>query len=219
MSLDTYANLKTAILNWIVRADLSAEPADWITLAEARLNRELDPIEVDQSLTGTSGQRTIDMSAYSVNEPLSLWRTETGSGDEVEVVQKSGFPLRAESDTPVFWEYDADATSPVIRFDCLLSAAFTFRFRYRQRFALSDSATTNWLLTNHPDVYLAASLMWSGGFTQSWDQAAAFKGILDEGIPSVRHQIAQQQRSVLSVDPALVMINRWPAGYYDGTDP
>lgn len=217
MALGTYDELQDAIADWMVRSDLAGNAADWVTLAEARLNRELNPIEVDQALTGTSGSRTIDVSALSIVEPIALWRTETGSSDEVEVVQKNGFAFQDDSEAPMFWEYDADATTPVIRFNTLLDAAYAFRFRYRQRFVLSDAAPTNWLLTNHPDVYLSASLMWGGGFTMTWDFAAAHKAILDEGIPSVRNIIAQQSRAIATVDPALVAIGRYN-GFFDGTE-
>jgi hypothetical protein len=102
-----------------------------------------------------------------------------------------------------------DSTS-YVDFDCPLDAAYTFRFRIKQRYALSDSATTNWLLTYHPDIYLAASILWGGGFTRDLETASGFKSLLDEGIPEVRRVIAEMNRSELTVDAALQ-----PAGPFD----
>ena len=215
MALDTFANLKTAVQSWMVRTDLSGDVADWITLAESRLNRELNPVETDQTLTGVLNARTVSVSAYSIVEPIALFLVDT-DGNEVELTKKSLFAFEDTSGVPSFWEYDPDASAGVLRFNRPLDSAYSLRFRYRQRFALSDSATTNWLLTNHPDVYLSASLVWGSGFVDAFEKAGAFKTMLDEGIASVRHIIAQGNRAELTVDPALTA-SPMP-GSYDGVE-
>ena len=214
MALDTYDNLQTAVLDWMVRSELTGQVEDWITLAEARLNRELQAVTDDNTLTGTSGSREISTSAISVVEPIGLWLVDSDTGDERLVTKRDGFAYLDESDEPSFWEFDDDASAPKIKFDVKLDAAYSFRFRSRNRFALSDAATTNWLLTNHPDIYLTATIMWGGGYTKGYEEAAVFKGILEEGIPEVRNIIAQGKRAVLTVDPAIVAVNRLP--FYDG---
>jgi hypothetical protein len=45
--------------------------------------------------------------------------------------------------------------------------------------------------------------MWGAGYREDWPNGAAFKSILDEGIPSVRNIIAQGKRGVLTVDAGL----------------
>ena len=42
MSLDTYSNLQTSIANFLARDDLTTNIPDFISLAEARMSRELD---------------------------------------------------------------------------------------------------------------------------------------------------------------------------------
>lgn len=215
MALDTYSSLKTSVLDWMVRADLSGNAADWVTLGEARLNRELNPVETDQSLTGVSDSREIDVSAYAIVEALALYLIDSGTSDERELIQKDDFARSGTSGEPRFWDYLPHASAGKIIFDCPLDAAYTFRLRYRQRFALSDSATTNWLLTNHPDVYLAATLVWGSGFVEKFQEAGGFKTLLDEAIPSIRSLIADSKRAVATVDPALSRIGR--RSHYNGT--
>ena len=41
MAISTYAELQTAVTDWMARSDLSGNAADFITLGEARLNRKL----------------------------------------------------------------------------------------------------------------------------------------------------------------------------------
>lgn len=211
MALGTYSELKDAIQDWMARSDLSGRVADWIKLAEARLNRVLSPVETDQALTGTIGSRRIDVSAYAVVAPVALFLAD---GSERLLSQKSDGTLAYadESGAPASWAMDG--SFKYIDFDVLLDATYTFRFRYRQKFVLSDSAPTNWLLTEYPDIYLAASIVWGGGFTQNVAQAAAYKALLDEAIPEVRSIIAQGKRGTSTVDPVLSSIGSVP--YYDG---
>ena len=214
MALDTYANLQTAVLDWMVRSELTGNVADWITLAEARLNRVLPAVEVDQSLSGSSSSREISLSSYSIVEIMAIYLIDLSTSDETELTQKADFARTNTNNKPKFWQHDPDATSPKLIFDCPLDQAYTFRMRYRQRFALSDSATTNWLLTNHSDIYLAAVLVWGSGFVEKFSEAGGFKAVLDEGIPEVRNIITQGKRAIAGVDPALILIGRRP--YYDG---
>jgi hypothetical protein len=201
MTISNYSELQTAVTSWMARSDLSGDAVDFITLAEARLNRLIPAVETDVTLTGTEDSRAISVTANSVTSPLALFLIDPSSSDETELTQKADgtFPYDATSGRPRFWAMDGTN----VNFDCPLDAAYTFRFRIRQRYALSDSVTTNWLLTNHPDVYLNAVLLWSGIFIKDGDQGQAYKSLLDEGIAEVQQIIAEQNRGVLSVDNAL----------------
>lgn len=200
MGLANYSELQASVLDWMVRASQTGKVADWITLAEAQLNRKLGAVETDVTLTGVADSRRIDISAIAMERPIALWLAETGM-DEVLVHPKADgtFPYLTTSGRPTKWAIDGTN----IDFDCPLSDAYPFRFRIRQRFALTDVAPTNWLLTNHPDVYLAAAIVWGNAYNKNLSEASEWKALLDESIPSVRSAIAQSKRATLSVDPAL----------------
>jgi hypothetical protein len=204
MAIANYNDLKTKVASWGRRSGNStfvSEVPDIITLAEARLNRELPAVETDTTLTGTANSRRIDISAVSMVEPIALYLAETGIDERPVQFKADGtFPYEVTAGRPSFAAIDGT----YIDFDCPLDSTYPFRLRSRNRFALSDSATTNWLLTNHPDVYLAACLMWGAGYREDWPNGGAFKAILDEGIPSVRNIIAQSKRGVLTVDEGLI---------------
>ncbi len=207
MALSTYAELQASVLDWMKRASQSANAPDWITLAEARLNRELGPVETDASRTGTVDSRVISISALTIVQPIALWFTEAGGGDERPLqMQSAGNMAYVEtSGRPRMWCVDSTTS---IKLDRPCDTEYAFRFRFRERFALSDSSTTNWLLTNHPDIYLAASLMWGGGYNEDWPNGSVWKSVLDEAIPQVKHVIAQSKRGMLRTDPALNMRRR-----------
>lgn len=214
MALANYADLQAATLDWMTRAGQSGQVADWITLAEARLNRELGAVETDATILGVVDSRRIDIATLAMVQPIALFRAEVGC-DEVFVTPKADgtFPYRADSGRPTIWAVDGDA----IDFDCPLDAAYPFRLRYRQKFSLAASST-NWLLTNHPDVYLAATLMWGAGYNEDWSNGSVWKGILDADIPRIRSTIAQSKRALSSVDPALSMVGRSLRRGWDGSN-
>lgn len=207
MSLGTYDELQAATVDWMKRAGQLGNAPDWVSLAEAKLNRELGPVETDASRTGTLDSRNISISALSIVEPLSLWVMAPDSLKEREV-QRQAPANMAYSDysgAPGQWVMDSETN---IKLDRPCDQEYAFRFRFKQRFALSDAAPTNWLLTNHPDIYLAACLMWGAGYNESWSNGQIWKSILDEGIPAVKNVIAQQKRGTLRVDPGLMPVGR-----------
>ncbi|TIR87358.1 MAG: hypothetical protein E5X05_01285 [Mesorhizobium sp.] len=216
MAITNFSELKTALSNWMTRPDVATQAEECISLAEAALNREIGAVETDATLTGTLDSRRIDISALNCVVPIGLFLAEA-SRDEVELTPQADgtFPYRVNSGYPRFWAIDGTN----IDFDCPLDQAYPFRFRYRQKFALSDSAPTNWLLTNHPDVYLAAVLVWGGVFIQDDPAAARWVSILNSALPSVRASISKNKRAVLTVDPMLQRQRWWPLNNLTGWYP
>ena len=206
MSLSNYSELQASVLEWMERAGQTGQVADWIALAEARLNRELGPVETNATLTGTPGSRALSISALAMVEPVALFIADPGASDErlLPPLSPANMAYADTTGTPTNWTVDSPDE---IRLNRPCDMAYAFRFRYRERFALATSAT-NWLLTNHPDVYLAASIVWGNAYNQDIAAASAWKGILDEAIPSIRHTIARTRKGSLKVDPALLQMGR-----------
>lgn len=204
LALANYSDLQTTALDFMERsgvtADIAAAPA-WIQLAEARLNREIGAVETSSALTGTLDSRIIDLTSLSLVQPIALFLAETNLDEREVLLQANGtFPRGVTSGRPA----QAAINGTNLEFDRPLDSAYPFRMVFRQRFALSDSAPTNWLLTNHPDVYLAATMMWGAGYRQEWDNGAAYKSILEEATPSIKNTIAQNKRGVMTVDAGLL---------------
>lgn len=213
MALANYTDLQATAVDWMTRAGQIGKAPDWIALAEARLNRELSPVETDAALVGVPTSRAIDISALSIVKPVSLWISPTGGGDEVPMQPQAAGTMTYVDTTgqPRQWAMDGQDN---IKFDRPCDQAYAFRFRYVERFSLATTST-NWLLTDHPDLYLAATLMWGAGYNEDWNNGATWKSVLDEGMVSVRSLIAQGRRGTLRVDPALSSVGSWRRSYND----
>lgn len=211
MDIIDFDSLKAAIKRFPDREDLEdADVENNIGLAEARLNRLLSVVETEATLTGTASSRTVSISALSVVEPIALKLVQSDDGDERDIIIKPYGEIDYIDDAgePDYCEF----VGTNIRFNCPLDEAYPFRFIYKGRFALSDEAPTNKLLTDNPDVYLAACIVWGGIFTQD-EASTGLKGLLDEFVTETRIQLAQAKRTQLSLPTMIAALGRRGYGY------
>lgn len=203
MSITNYTELKAAISDWMARSDLSGNVADFITLGEARLNRLLGQVATTATLTGSIGAQTLNISSLSVQEPQDLYYTQ-GETEWCLVPRALGtFTTSSIQGQPSMWAIEANTIS----LDRPMIEAYSFRFIYLGRFALSDAAPTNEFLTNNPDLYLAAAIVWGSAYTKD-ASIQMWKGMLDEFTAEVANENSRKKRSQLTVDPALGLMGR-----------
>ncbi len=163
MAISTYAELQSAVgNNWPDRTDLtSTRIQEFIALFEAKVNRNL---RVRQQITTAS----LTPSSGSANLPADylMWKRVTWEGStqrELEFVDTSylvaAYP-DSPSDTPRFFTIEGGAIKIRPASDTNITLLYAQKVP-----ALSDAATTNWLLTAHPDAYLFGSLAMLETFT------------------------------------------------------
>jgi hypothetical protein len=217
MAISTYANLKTALETWLARSgdvDVVANAADCIAMGESRLNRLLDlrMFRADATLTGTVSSRSLTLPTDFV-EPIALFVTISGSRVALSPKIAGTFVYRTTTGVPVAWCINGSN----IDLDCLLDSAYSFSFRYRQSFALSDTAPTNWLLTNHPDCYLSAAMVHAAILVGDSNDIQIWQSALNQHIEEINEK-ENRNRSIatLIVDPALTT-NLSSPGHFDFT--
>lgn len=205
MAIADYDGLKAAVASWLARSgdsSITGAAGDFITLLEARLNRWQPPLrvaEVSTTLTGTTSSRFIALPS-DFREPISMHRTTNSVYEPMRPFIPGTVAYDVENGTPVAW--GIDGTNVVL--NCPEAQADTFDFRYRQKFALSDSDTTNYLLTNHPDVYLFGSLVEATAFMKTPAQATLWNGRFEQAMDEVTTQDARSKSiAPLVVDEAL----------------
>jgi|TARA_A100001391_G_scaffold41448_2_gene23761 hypothetical protein len=166
MALDTYSNLKTSIANYLNRSDLTAFLGDFILLTEARLNRELrvrEMVNTDTSITTVAGTQS--------------YALPTGYLEATTIIFQSDpfCTLRFISNTDFYNKYNSSQARgkptyfTVVGTNILLgvppNSATTLQVNYYKKLdTLSDSNTTNTILTNYPELYLYGSLAESAPF-------------------------------------------------------
>jgi hypothetical protein len=174
MSITTYAELKTAIANWLARDDLETYIPDFITLFEASLVRKLRirTNTTSSSITPSSGIATYPSDALSI-----IRVTWTGSPRvDLEYVHpiyfEQLFPDR-QSGTPT--RYTVEGTS--LKVGPLSDTALDVVYYERSD---AVSGTLNSIFTRHPDLYLFGSLVEAEAFNKNAEAAALWKARRDE---------------------------------------
>lgn len=154
MALANLGDLKASVAAWLKRSDLATQIPDFVFLAEARIARDLRLTRqlVSSDLTTTAGVATLalpsDWLESLAAELVGFGPIETCGIEALEAVwgEDGGMPRQC-----------AIRGSTLVLYP-VPDGAYTLRLVYWQKLALSDDASTNWLLTNHPGVYLYATL-------------------------------------------------------------
>lgn len=171
MSISTYAELQTAVASWVNKSNLTARIPEFISLAEATLNRKLRTRWQEETLavTGIDVDFHIAIPAAAV-AVKALWRDADPTW-RIEQKDLSYIVENRDSSGGLarFYAWDGDNWT----FD---GAADDITGTYYIKVpALSDSATTNWLLTDHPDLYLYASLEQCAKYLRDVEGALAWR--------------------------------------------
>jgi len=181
MAISTFAELKTSIASWLARDDLTSFIPDFITLFEAAANRRLRvrSMETSTTLAPTSGVATLPTDYL-------LYRRVTWLGSrkiELQYAHPSwlpgAYPL-SQSGVPKVFTIEGSSLKVMPISDTNIDFDY-----YKKIPALSDSATTNWLLTAHPDAYLFGSLVEANAFTVMPEHAVLWKARRDEAFDEI----------------------------------
>lgn len=153
----TFATLKTALNEWAHRDDTTYTDMreSFIAFAEARMYDELilRDMESDESLTLTTSVNYVALPSGFIS-PIAFWLIVDGQRIPLDMVLPQQLPYWTENSQPRVWAIDGSN----IRFDCPASEGYSAKLRMLKKSSLSDSTTTNALLTKRPDVYLAACM-------------------------------------------------------------
>lgn len=200
MAVGTYTELQTAAANWLKRNDLTARIPEFIALAEAYLNRELQlrPKEADASLTGVVGSRFIALPTGFI-EAYALFRVHD-YGREPLVRVAPAMVTFTDNGAPEYWAVDGGN----VAFERPCDSAYAFTLRCLTAFNLSDAAPTNDLLTSDPDCYLAAVLAEGFDYGLEEERASYWRNRRDLAIDAIQQRESKSRKAPLRADPALV---------------
>lgn len=155
MAIDTYATLQTAVSNWLARSDLSVRIPEFISLGEARIQREVRSRLQEQRVT-------TDVSTY-INVPSdflelrSIWVTSGSTAFALQYLVPDAlfamYPSTSAGGLPKHYTIFGDE----IKFGPVPDSTYTVELWYFKRLEALSSAV-NTLFTRNPDLYLYASL-------------------------------------------------------------
>ncbi len=187
MALSTFSELKASVANYLNRDDLTSVIPDFITLTENRINRELrSRANVTRvTTTTTSGTdiydfpadlielRSVSYVSGSTKNALSYMTPESGTREYGTTA--NGTP-RAYS-----------SLGKVLKLIPTPDAAYTIELIYYNQLAsLSDSRTTNNILTEFPALYLYGACLEGAIFLNDSDEITRFDAIFNRTLSDIQ---------------------------------
>lgn len=183
--ITTYDELKAAVESWLHRDSLTDQIPNFIQLAEATFNRNLRTIEMEARSRAYADGEYLERP----DDFLALREAHIeGSPDETikYVSPQEMLNLTAQNHSGavpfVFTMVDEEFKfypAPEDDSDMIIEIIYIQKIP-----ALSDSNPTNWLLTDHPDLYLFCALAQAEGFLHNDNRIAIWASrcaqIMDE---------------------------------------
>lgn len=188
MALTTYSELQTAVANWLSRDDLTSRIPEFISLCEAKLNRELTVRQMETRVTTSCDTTDAEPEFISLPDDFQSMR-------RIRLSSVTGKPrLKYLSGTQADeFRYGDDNTSGQPSHFTIMGSEieliptpdsdYTIEMVYRKNIPALASNSTNWLLTFAPDVYLYGALLESAPYIkedqriQTW--ALGFSNAID----------------------------------------
>lgn len=164
-AITDFATLKTEVAAWLNRSDLTNEVPGFVQLGEFRVYRDLRVRQMETALSAaiSSGVLAVPSGylemkfAYVNGSPMR--KLERKDAEWIYL----NYPTRSSDGTPKF--FAREATNFI--FGPYPDSAYTVKGVYYKKLdALSGTNTTNWLITDAPDLILFASLCEAAPFLQ-----------------------------------------------------
>jgi hypothetical protein len=195
MALNSYSALKASIADWLNRDDLTATIPDFISLAEAQLERRLPVQKRTQRSTATIdtqfsalpsdfvSAKSLVLTSTAPVQPLTFL-TEDELDAKKSVYRTTGKPL--------FFALIGNQIEVLPAPDTGYTAELTYVATLAK---LSDANTSNWLLERHPDVYLYGALLQAAPYLRDDERVALWTPLYGQAIEDM---ILQNERAAFS---------------------
>ena len=177
MSLSNYTDLLASVASWMNRTDLTAVIPDFVTIAESRIARDL---RIRKQLTQSTLTTSTSTRAVTLPSGWLEFSNLTIDGTPDTILQavtmehlNANYPEGGWSAKPIVFATEGDT----VVFGPLPDAAYTVNIDYFARFPALAANATNWLMTNHPKVYLSACLAEGCSFTFDKQGAAEWNAV------------------------------------------
>jgi len=185
MALTTYDELKASIADFLNRDDLTSVIPDFISLAEADMNRGLRHWRQEKRSTAEIDTQYSAMPA----DFLEVISFHISSGDyrSLELVSKAQMQDRRyksgdTSGKPAFYAITAGEIEVYPTPDGTYNAELYY---YSRITALSDSDTSNWVLEYFPDAYLYGALVHSSPYLKEDERTQVWASLYANAISAI----------------------------------
>ena len=208
MAISTYAELQTAVANWLDRDDLTDRIPEFIALAEARMNRVLRIrlMEAKYTASSVAAQRNYALPAgYIQMRNLQINTTPIRPCQYVTPEIYDRLYGSTTTGTPEIYTIIANE----IQLGPIPAGVQTIEMLfYKKISALSVTNTTETMLTDNPDIYLYGALLEAEPFIMNDERVPLWAQGFSQAVADLQEQDNKDRHS----GSALSVMNT--SGYY-----
>ena len=185
MAIGTYAELQTAVANWLDRDDLTDRIPEFIALAEAKMNRVLRISlmeNVSTALTMVGGTRDYSLpTGFTGMKEFHLTTSPITPLSYITPEMMNRMWAGSNAGRPQAFTLFSDAGTRKIKIGPSPDSAYTTSMLYLKKIdSLSVSNPTETMLTENPDVYLYGALLEAEPFLMNDARVQLWAGMLQQ---------------------------------------
>ena len=195
MAISNYTELKTAVANWLDRDDLTNRIPEFIALAESRFNRllRIRAMESKQTASTVAGQQNLALPSRFIQ--MRNLQINTSPVTPMQYVTPEIFDRLyggSANGTPKFYTIIANELQLGPTPDTIQTIEMLFYERFEN---LTDSATTNWMITNAPDIYLYGAMLEAEPFIMNDPRVQLWATAFQQAITDLQEQDNRDRHS------------------------
>lgn len=211
MAIANYTELQSELIDWFHRADLNAKVPVFIQLGEAYLNRKLRTMDMETRSTASisTTSRYLALPTRFV-EMVSLSMLDGDNWEELTFVDSSVLRENVASETiqakPTLYTIKDE-----LEFDSVSDQAYTLEMHYYKQYDIAAD-TTNWLLTNYPDLYMYASFTAAEMYLKNDNRVGGIKSLMAEAVRDLNISESRKRGNAMAtsrVDNGLVSLGSY----------
>ena len=209
MAIGTYAELQTAVANWLDRGDLTDRITEFIDLTEARMNRVLRlqlMVNVDTTTLGGADKLVAGTRDYALPSGYLQMIDFTLTTDPIRTLSyitpenmnrmwagsQSGIPQAYT----IFSNNSSGTPVPTVKLGPAPAGAYTYSMMFYKKIpALTPANTTEAMLTDIPDIYLYGALMEAEPFLMNDERVALWATAYKEAVANLQEQDNKDRHS------------------------
>lgn len=186
MSISTYSELQTAVASWAHRTDLTSLIPDFIALCEADLAIRCKLVDFEGSASVTVTAGTGSLPADYAGFRAAKW--DANPDRPLTYLTPDALNAVAESGDPQF--YSVTGTSVKVA----PAGSGTLILTYQARLtALSNTNTSNTILTRYPDAYLQGTLLQVGVWARDTEAIGLHSGLYEAAVARMKSDNQQRK--------------------------
>ena len=189
MALTTYTELQTDIANWLNKDNLTSYIPSFIRLAEADFSRRLRIRTMEKTATDTFSAATLDLSSVLTRySEIKLVTVQNASEYWIQNFVSPQQFFQLYNDTTTGQPRDYTTIGDTLQFGPAPDSSYTWTIWYYQRVEDLATASTNDVLTNHPDIYLYGSLVAAEPFIKNDARLATWKLLYETSLSQANEE-------------------------------